>query len=165
MAAGFTQIKKRVEKVIDWIVISFFCAISIIAMVQIIMRYFFNSPFFWSEELLRLTFIWVCYLGWTLASRNKSHVSITVFISRLPPMGQKIMETFNAFLLILFSVFMIWFGIKMADVGRMTNAVTLPISFALVYAIVPVTNFIILVYQILGIVDVWKNPQAEVTIP
>jgi TRAP-type C4-dicarboxylate transport system permease small subunit len=53
---------------------------------------------------------------------------------------------------------MIWFGIKMAEVGALNKAVTLPISVTLVYAIVPITNFIILSYQILDIVDIWKNP-------
>jgi TRAP-type C4-dicarboxylate transport system permease small subunit len=57
---------------------------------------------------------------------------------------------------------MIWFGIKMAGVGALNKAVTLPISFTMVYAIVPVTNFIILIYQILDIVDIWKNTNLSV---
>jgi TRAP-type C4-dicarboxylate transport system permease small subunit len=160
MTAGFGKIKKRIEKVIDWIAIFFFCVIGIIAMAQIIMRYIFNNPFFWSEEFLRLVFVWVCYIGWTLASRNKSHIRIVTVISRLPPMGRKFLETLNSILVILFSIFMIWFGIKMAEVGALNKAVTLPISFTLVYAIVPVSNFIILIYQILDIVDIRKDPKS-----
>jgi TRAP-type C4-dicarboxylate transport system permease small subunit len=160
MTEGFVKVKKGIEKVIDWIVIFFFCVIGIVAMVQIIMRFIFNRPFFWAEEFLRLAFVWACYMGWTLASRNKSHISITAVISHLPPIGRKCMETFNALLVMVFSLFMIWFGIKMMEVGAINKAVTLPISFALVYAIAPIANFIILVYQILDIVDVWKNPQS-----
>jgi C4-dicarboxylate transporter DctQ subunit len=159
MAPGFFKLKKGIEKAIDGIVIFFFCLIGIVAMAQIIMRFIFNRPFFWAEEFLRLVFVWVCYIGWTLASRNKSHICITTVISHLPPIGRKCMETLNAFLVILFSLFMVWFGIKMAEVGALNKAVTLPVSFALVYAIAPAANFIILVYQILDIVDIWKNPQ------
>jgi TRAP-type C4-dicarboxylate transport system permease small subunit len=158
MALGFAKIKKGIEKAIDWIVIFSFCVIGIVAIAQIIMRFIFNRPFFWAEEFLRLVFVWVCYMGWTLASRNKSHICITTVVSRFPPMGRKCMETFNSVLVIAFSFFMIWFGIKMAEVGALNKAVTLPVSFAAVYAIVPAANFIILVYQILDIVDIWKNP-------
>jgi TRAP-type C4-dicarboxylate transport system permease small subunit len=158
MVSRFSKIKKGIEKVIDWIVIFFFCIIGIVAMAQIIMRFIFNNPFFWSEEFLRLVFVWVCYIGWTLASRNKSHICIVTVISRLPATGLKFLETFNAILVILFSLFMVWFGIKMAEAGALNKAVTLPVSFTLVYAIVPVTNVIILLYQVLDIVDIWKNP-------
>jgi hypothetical protein len=43
---------------------------------------------------------------------------------------------------IVFSVFMVYFGIEMTEVGGRGMAVTLPINFALVYVSAPITNFI-----------------------
>jgi TRAP-type C4-dicarboxylate transport system permease small subunit len=130
-------------------------------MAQIIMRWIFRNPIVWSEELIRLMYVWICYIGWTMASRNRTHICITALISRLPLSARKVMETFNCFLVILFSVFMVWFGIKMTEVGGRGMAVTLPVNFAVVYVSAPIANFIILLYQILDIVYIWKKTPAE----
>jgi hypothetical protein len=49
----------------------------------------------------------------------------------------------------------------MTEVGGRGMAVTLPINFSLVYGVAPVTNFIILLYQIVDIVGVWKQNPPE----
>ncbi|MDR2435156.1 MAG: TRAP transporter small permease [Treponema sp.] len=157
----FNRIKQGAEKVIDWIAVLFFVVVFFVALAQIIMRWIFRNPIVWSEELIRLMYVWICYIGWTMASRNKSHICITALISRLPPLGQKIMQTFNCILVIIFSVFMVWFGIKMTEVGGRGMAVTLPINFALVYVSAPIANFIILLYQVLDLVNIWKKIPAE----
>jgi TRAP-type C4-dicarboxylate transport system permease small subunit len=157
----FNRIKQGAEKVIDWIAVLFFAIIFFVAMAQIIMRWIFKNPIVWSEELIRLMYVWICYIGWTMASRNRTHIRITAVISRLPPLGQKIMETCNCALVIIFSVFMVWFGITMTDVGGRGMAVTLPINFSLVYVSAPIANFIILLYQVLDLVAIWKKIPAE----
>jgi C4-dicarboxylate transporter DctQ subunit len=161
VSLNFNRIKRGAEKVIDWIAVLFFVIIFFVAMAQIIMRWIFRNPIVWSEELIRLMYVWICYIGWTMASRNRTHICITAVISRLPPFGQKVMETVNCVLVILFSVFMVWFGIKMTEVGGRGMAVTLPINFSLVYVSAPIANFIILLYQILDILHIWKQNPAE----
>ncbi|MDR2095837.1 MAG: TRAP transporter small permease [Treponema sp.] len=156
----FNRIKQGVEKVIDWIAVLFFIVIFVVAMAQIIMRWIFKNPIVWSEELIRLMFVWICYIGWTMASRNKTHICITALISKLPPLARKIMQTGNCLLVIAFSVFMVYFGIEMTEVGGRGMAVTLPINFSLVYVSAPIANFIILLYQLLDIVNIWKKIPA-----
>jgi TRAP-type C4-dicarboxylate transport system permease small subunit len=151
------------EKIVDWISIVFFSVIALVALAQIIARYCFNSPLFWSEELIRLMYVWICYLGWVLATRNKTHIRITTFIDRLPRGGKKFMAIFNSAMVILFSLFMIWYGIAMIKVGLKGRAVTLPVSFALVYAIVPAANLFIVAYRVMEIMNIVKKPANGVT--
>jgi TRAP-type C4-dicarboxylate transport system permease small subunit len=149
---------KGMEKIVNWTGIVFFGVIALVALAQIISRYCFNSPLFWSEELIRLMYVWICYLGWVMATRNKTHIRITTFIDMLPRGGKIFMAIFNCAMVILFSFFMIWYGISMIKIGLKSRAVTLPISFALVYAIVPVANLCILVYKVMELIDIVKNP-------
>lgn len=154
------RFKRGMETVIDWITVTAFIVIFLIAMAQIIMRWVFRNPLVWSEELIRLIFVWICYMGWTIAARNRSHICITALLSRLPPLARKGLETFNSLLLIVFSIFMIRYGIKMAEVGSRSMLVTLPINFSVAYICVPVTNSIILFYQILTITGIWKKTEG-----
>ena len=162
MASIFvSRIKRCVEKCIDWVLITFFIVIFFVAMAQIIMRWVFKNPIVWSEELIRLMYVWFCYIGWTVASRNKSHIRITALVSVIPPFPRKILETFNCVLIILFSLFMVYYGIEMAKVGGAGRAVTLPISFVFVYGIAPAANFIILLYQFIDITNLWKKREES----
>jgi TRAP-type C4-dicarboxylate transport system permease small subunit len=147
------------ETVIDWVLVSAFIVVFVIALYQVVMRYVFSNPPIWSEELIRLMFVWICYLGWTVATRNKTHIQITALVTFLPPTAQKVLKAFNCLLVIGFSVFMVWFGIKMVEVGSRGMAVTLPINFGLVYLSVPIANAIIVFYQILDLVDVFRKPE------
>jgi len=159
----YARIKYYLEKCVDWTAVTFFSIVFFVAMAQIVMRWIFRNPIIWAEELIRLMYVWLCYIGWTIASRNRCHIRITALVSAVPPFPRKLLETFNCFLVILFSLFMVYFGIKMTEVGGRGKAVTLPINFALVYGIAPVANFIILLYQIIDIIGIWKKPGGSIS--
>jgi TRAP-type C4-dicarboxylate transport system permease small subunit len=161
MPAVFNRVKWGTGKLVDLVIIAFFIIISLTGFGQIIMRWVFNNPLVWAEELIRLMYVWICYLGWTLATRNKSHIRITGIIERFPPQGKKLIETLNSLLVIMFSLFMIWFGIKATEVGNLSKAVTFPISFALVYVVAPIANCVILFYHVLEIINLWKGPETK----
>ena len=61
-------------------------------------------------------------------------------------------------LVILFSVLMIKYGIDLIGVGAKRTAVSMTwLNYSTVYAMGPVMNATIIVYQIAGIVDIWVN--------
>ena len=163
VSASFGKLKYYTEKCIDWIAIVFFTVIFIVALGQIIMRWIFKNPISWSEELIRLMYVWICFLGWTFASRYRTYIRITFLINMFPPIPRKLLATVNCLLLIVFSVLMVYYGIKLTAIGSSGGAVTLPINFALVYVIVPFTNFIIMMYHLVDFVTIWKKPgRAEI---
>ena len=67
------KITEIVNKCVDWLSVVLFLLIFILALGQIFMRYVLNRPLVWSEELIRYAFVWICYLGWVLGTRNRSH--------------------------------------------------------------------------------------------
>ena len=152
------KLKFILEKCIDWVAISFFSVVLIIALTQIVMRFAFRNPIVWAEELIRLMYVWICYIGWTIGTRNRTHIKISFLAHSLPPLYSKILQTFNCILIIIFSVLMVYYGreIMMSIAGR-GRAVTIPVTFAIVYGIVPVTNTIITLYQFVDIAQIWKK--------
>jgi TRAP-type C4-dicarboxylate transport system permease small subunit len=151
-------LENSIEKFVDWLSIFLFASIGLLGLFSVIMRYAFRLPIIWSEELMRYIYIWLGYLGWIVATRNNSHIQITGFIQRLPQAGQKCIKTFTCILVVLFSFFMIRYGIQMTEAGARMDAMTLPISFALVYIMAPIANTVILLYQLRNLVNIWKKP-------
>lgn len=72
------------------VLIAFFLA-AMIALVftNVVLRYFFSTGFAWSEEIARLCFIYLVYLGAIGAMRDNQHLIIDSILTRIPALAQK----------------------------------------------------------------------------
>lgn len=73
------------------ILIAIFLAVMIgLVFMNVVLRYIFNTGFVWSEEIARLCFIYLVYLGAIGAARDNRHLLIDSVLSKLPDVAQKI---------------------------------------------------------------------------
>lgn len=47
-----------------------------ITLLQVVLRYVFNAPLRWSEELARYVFVWITFVGLYLAWRKGAHLGL-----------------------------------------------------------------------------------------
>lgn len=59
-------------------------ALSVLMTANIILRYFFNTPIIWAEELTNYLFIWFGFLAGIYGVANHSHISVNAFTRFLP---------------------------------------------------------------------------------
>ena len=72
------------------VLIAFFLAIMIaLVFVNVVLRYGFSTGFAWSEEISRLCFIYLVYLGAIGAMRDNQHLIIDSILTRIQPAAQK----------------------------------------------------------------------------
>ena len=151
-------VKKVTEAAIDTMAIALMFMIFGLGLAQVIWRWVLNDPITWSEELIQLSYVWVCYLGWAIATRKDSHIRITTVMNALPQGAQKYLQIFCNLLVILFSVLMVKYGIDLIGVGLKRTAVSMPwLNYATVYVMGPLMNAVIICYNIAGIIDIWVN--------
>lgn len=67
------------------------CLAAMVVMVfgNVVLRYGFNSGITVSEELSRWAFLWVVFMGATVAVHEKTHMGVDILVSVLPPLLQK----------------------------------------------------------------------------
>ncbi|MBE5980302.1 MAG: TRAP transporter small permease [Paenibacillaceae bacterium] len=78
----------------------------ILVFTNVILRFIFDTGFAWSEEVARISFIYLVYLGSIEAMRDNRHLMIDSILIRLSPAGQKLLYT-------LIQVFIIWLMISL----------------------------------------------------
>ncbi len=64
-------------------IVALLLSLILIAMVQIILRNFFDSGLFWAESYIRISVLWMALLGAMVASRRQQHLAIDVFVHKL----------------------------------------------------------------------------------
>jgi len=80
--------------------------------VGVIMRVIFKSGIPWQEELSRILYVLVVYVGASYGMKTKDHIRVTFVRDMLPPLGRKIMEVFTDIIWAGFNVFVIIVSIQ-----------------------------------------------------
>jgi len=57
---------------------------------NVVLRYGFNLGITVSEELSRLLFVWLTFLGAIVAMREHGHLGVDILVRRLPAFGKKV---------------------------------------------------------------------------
>lgn len=142
------------NRTIDHLVVALFSILFGVVLLQVCFRYILDSPFVWSEELSRYLFIWISLLGWTLAARNKTHISVALFLNLCSPRLKRWLAVFNDIATAVFALVLIHFGTEMVIRSLDVPTITLFFNFAVIYAAVPVCAAIIC---LIAGVDIWQR--------
>ena len=153
-------VKNCTEKLIDVMAVLLLAGIFVLGIAQVTWRWILRNPIVWSEELIQLIYVWVCYLGWAIAERKDAHIRITAVMNALPKGGQKWLQAFCHVVCIAFSILMVYYGIRLVGIGASRTAISVKISYGVVYVMGPLTNFIIILYEIAGLIECFtKGPR------
>ena len=149
------------ERAIDVAAIAVFTGIFLCVFMQVILRYVFDSPMTWSEELARYLFIWCAFLGWVIASRRNGHLAMTFVVERLPLPAQRAIGA----AIHLATIFFAWIlgsrGWKLVTNNWDVDNVAVPFSLGAVYLIVPLAAIAIAAYALAALAGIFGRTPAQ----
>ena len=80
-------------RVIEVMIAVFLALMIVLVFLNVVGRYLFNVGFVWSEEISRLCFIFLVYLGSIEAMRDNRHLMIDTLMMKVPGTAKKIIYT------------------------------------------------------------------------
>jgi C4-dicarboxylate transporter DctQ subunit len=103
-----------------------FVSIGFIVFYEVVMRYIFNSPTIWVEEISRFLQIWATYLALTYSFHKRDFIRITFIYDKLSLKGQRFLDIISFVFIIFFSTVVVYYGWIIAkdsfDVGRTSSS-------------------------------------------
>jgi TRAP-type C4-dicarboxylate transport system permease small subunit len=147
------RIRRWAERAIDALAVAVFTGIFLCVFAQVILRYAFNSPLTWSEELARYLFIWCAFLGWIIASRRGSHLAMTFVVERLSARTQAGVAVLVQVATLYFAWILGTRGLKLVGNNWDVENVAVPFNLGVVYLIEPFAALAIAVYALLALND------------
>src|SRR5699024_8913977 len=86
----------------------------------------------WTEELSRYIFVFVSFLGASLAIRKNETIEVSFIVKKLPINIQNIIEITNNVFMVFFSYFMVKYGIELIafqlETQQTTPAMAMPMA-------------------------------------
>ena len=113
----------------------------VVIFLQVVMRYAFNNSLSWSEELARILFIWVSWVGISFGQKRAEHIKITLVTDAVKGKAKEIVLLVADLCTLGILVVLLVKGIQITDkiytMASITPALSVPKW--LVYASVPVS--------------------------
>ena len=135
-------------RVVDALAIASFTGMFLCVLGQVVLRYVFDRPLVWSDELARYLFVWCAFLGWIVAARRRSHLAIGVVADRCGPRGRALFALAASAAAFIFAAILFAYGVQITVRNLDIGTVALFFSFGFVYAIVPVAALAVGIYAI-----------------
>ena len=139
MAQPAHRFAEGLTTVLEYLSMACITAISLLVIAQVVMRYVFNDPLEWSEEMARLVFISSAFIGIGAAYGRRRHMFIDAVVVLLPEKAKQIFEVVVVAIATAFLIGVIGISAQsIADLHRMdvtTPAMELPMAY--VYLVIP----------------------------
>jgi TRAP-type transport system small permease protein len=124
---------------------------------QVLVRFVFKYPLPWTEEITRLAFVYSIFVGATLAVRARDHIAVDFVLVLLPPGPRLAARLLGTALVGVFLGYMTWQGIEFVRATGIQMTPVLQIPFRYLYAVIPLSGALMLLYLVLGVVDEWRG--------
>jgi C4-dicarboxylate transporter, DctQ subunit len=99
-------------------------AATLIAVVAVVLRTFFNEIIFWSEEAIIYLVIFSTFLGAVITLRHNEHVNVDLVAVFLGERGKKVMAVIGTLVLIAYLAVVGWFAWLLIFEPQTQNTVT-----------------------------------------
>lgn len=84
------RVADLLERITEWIMALMLAIMVGLVFGNVVLRYVFNSGIVAAEEIARLMFVWLVFLGATVALRHQRHLGLEIVQSRLPAKVRRI---------------------------------------------------------------------------
>ena len=136
-------------KALEWFAILCMVVLTAIVFTDVVMRYIFQQGFSWSQEIATLMMVWFSLVGMAIGVLEKIHISIELFTAKLPAKALSILDSVNHLLIAAFGGLMVWFGVKIMMMTKLSTMPATKLPSSVLYVILPLSGILILLNGLL----------------
>ena len=153
-----TFVQDHAEKIFDWILAVALVALNVLVFAQVVSRYLFNSPISWTEEMARLLFIWISFMGAFLALKTKGHIAVeTLLHSLFKPAARVYVTAIADFLILYFCIYLAYMGGVMMQKTATDLTPVMMIPFSYLYFAIALSGTLMAVYLLIAAVKLERR--------
>jgi TRAP-type C4-dicarboxylate transport system permease small subunit len=158
------RVSAGLNRVCEVGLILFLSAMSVVVFLEVIFRYIFSLPLFWTEEFARYCLVWASLLGATIALREGEHIAVTFFMDHVPQRLRRAMILAAQISICCILVVIVWGGVNLVLVTSKQISPALRIPMAIPYLALPFGSAVMLVHAIHSVVSLRARKQPAGTL-
>ncbi|MEI8190030.1 MAG: TRAP transporter small permease [candidate division NC10 bacterium] len=150
----------RANRLLENVTIGLFAVLCVVVFGEVVARYLFNHPFFWSDEVTVYAFTWVAFLGSALALRDNRHIGISFFVEKLPSGAQGVLGILADTIVLAFLGLFLVQSVQFCRMNHSVASISLQIPLSFVSASLVVMNALMIWYTLESLVGKVRRLQS-----
>ena len=134
--------------IIDWICLGLMSVLVVDVFLGVFSRYVLHATFQWYDEVARLCFVWMVFLGAATAVRRGAHFRLHLLIDRFGPRLRHVTDLVVALLVLVFGSILVAGGVAMYPVARRQVTDSLELSMVWFYGALPVGGALMILFSL-----------------
>lgn len=148
LGATLTRIDVLLDRTLYYLSSLLLIAIATSVMYTVLARYLFNAAPLWAEDVPRVFFLWMTYLGIAVATRRGQNIRVTFFIEKMPPRPRFFLDMFMHVCVLAMLIALLWYVWPWIDINLGGTMLSTGWSDAVKWFPLPVGTVLMLLYQI-----------------
>ena len=163
MASAFSALCDGLTASAKFLLGLFVGAIVLITLAAVWWRYALNAPLAWPEQVSRILFVWLTFVGAAVLYRERLHIAIDMFVLKLSQPLQRAAAWLIEGIILIFNAFLFVYGLKLSLDTLDQTFGALDISPATFYFAAPVAAAMMILYFIEEIINPTRRATIHVT--
>ncbi len=138
---------------------TFLIVTTVLVMMNVVLRYFFNMGITWSEEVATGCFVWSVFLGAAAGYKLQIHVGVDMLVNMCPPTMKKIITIIVDCILLLINGYITYIAVIYLSLSYKKPTPVLNISTAYISSSLLVSFGLMTVYSIVFLIRDCKAPK------
>lgn len=139
--SGARRALRLLNRADEFIAVGMLAVLGVLLAIQVFLRFGFGLGYAWMEEIIRMLFIWVIFLGAVVAMRGNVHIRVEAGLLLFPPKLRPLAAWLGDLVLFAFCLAVAWHGIELVvSTAQMNFRLTSSgVSMFWPYLIIPVS--------------------------
>ncbi len=133
---------------VDWVCLGLMLVLVADVFLGVWSRYVLQATFQWYDEVARLCFVWLVFLGAASAVRRGAHFRLHLLIDRFGPRLRRTTDLLVGLLVVVFGGVLVAGGVAMWPVARRQVTDSLELSMLWFYAALPVGGALMILFSL-----------------
>ncbi len=148
MIKFISKLSDIIDKIVCFVVIILTLFLSGLMAVGVFYRYVLNNAIYWSGEVSRYIFVYITFLGATVAYKRGAHVGIDIIIEKFNKKLQKLINLLITLCFLVFWLIILIKSFKLYPLYIMQKTATLEIPYAIPFTSLPLCALIWIIHSI-----------------
>ena len=133
---------------VDWVCLGLMLVLVVDVFLGVWSRYVLQATFQWYDEVARLCFVWMVFLGAASAVRRGAHFRLHLLIDRFGPRLRRATDLVVGLLVVAFGGVLVAGGLAMWPVARRQVSDSLELSMVWFYAALPIGGALMILFSL-----------------
>jgi TRAP-type C4-dicarboxylate transport system permease small subunit len=147
-----------VTRTLNVLVTSIFAGMTVLAILQVVLRYFFNSSIPGSNEALRFAFIYTTFLGAAILVGKRDHIAIHLATRRMPKIVRRVIGVLCNWLIIAMHIYLLILSLRWLAVSGANMAEELKFPLRFVQIALPIGAGLASLFALSNSIDAMIDP-------